>query len=318
MYCKSLILISVCIVPMQLAAEEVVSDVARIRVNDFLQILAEARADGEPLAQDNLDSYTASLSELVKKRPVVHLRAENWSVDAVGDTGEVYCYSRKAMFYEEKDRAETLTRAESLSLEAAFKIFLPLAACFDQPLTKEDYDVRFVDYQAHEKETLPEHERNLAGCVWEIRRNFTFKGVPCPDRQLAVMISATSGRVSLVVNKPVVVPEGEGKNVTREQALEIASSWFARQPNVTNARGRNARIREGTLKKTQWVIACPNPFLGGTQSSAERYVGPVAYYCWEVPFEYEVIGDQQPELINAVVWVDADGGAVIGGKDVRP
>jgi hypothetical protein len=302
---------------MHLAAEELLSETAKVQVGRIMQALAEARADGEPPVQDNLDVYSVSLQETVKGRPVLDLQAEYWSVDAAGDTGEVYCYSRNEMFNEEKDRAGVLTQSNALTEDAALKIFLPLAARLGHSLRREDCDIRFADYQSHEKETLPELERNLEGCVWEIRCNFTYKGIPCPERQLVVVISATSGRVNLIVNKPVVLPATEGENVTKEQAVQISAFRFANQPYFTHARGRNARIREGASEKARWVIACPNTFLDGKQSSAERYVGPVAYYCWEVPFDYEVIGEEQPELFNAVVWVDADGGKVIGGRDIR-
>lgn len=314
---KSLILISLCAVPMHLSAEELLSETAKVRVGRIMQALAEARADGEPLVQDNLDIYSVSLQETVKGRPVLDLQAEYWSVDAAGDTGEVYCYSRNEMFNEEKDRAGVLTQSNALSEDAALKIFLPLAAQLGHSLKREDCDIRFADYQSHEKETLPELERNLEGCVWEIRCNFTYEGISCPERQLVVVISATSGRVNLIVNKPVVVPATESRNLTREQAVEIAISWFAHQPYFTNSRGRNASIRDGAVEKTQWAIACPNSFLNGRQSSAERFVGPVSYYCWEVPFEYEVPSEGEPHSVKAVIWVDADGGEVIGGKDVR-
>lgn len=312
-----LMLTGMFVLPIYSAAADVLSEAAKLRVDGFLHVLAASRADGEPVVQDNLDPYIATLKETVAGHPVVDLQTEYWHMTVAGDAGEVYSYGRKIMSIEEKARADMLTRVNALTEEAAFKIFLPVAAHFGQPLTRADYDIRFVDYQVHEKESVPEKERSLDGCVWEIRRNFTYKGIPCRERQLAVMISAVTGRIGLIMNKPMVVPQTKSKNVTREQAAEIASSWFTHQPYFTNARGRNARIREGAAEKTQWAIACPNSFFNGTQSSAERFVGPVAYYCWEVPFEYEVPGEREPHLFNAVVWVDADGGEVIGGKDVR-
>jgi hypothetical protein len=313
----SLILIGLFVVPICSATEDVLSDAATLRVNKFLELLASARAEGEPPVQDNLDKYSATLEEMVKGRPVVTLHTEYWVVDVAGDTGEVYSYGRKAMSDEEKARADVLTRANALTEEAAFKIFLPLAEYLGQPSARTDYNVRFVDYQASEKGSIPEIERNLDGCDWEIRRDFSYRGVPCRRRRLSVAISPITGRIGSMLYWPVVIPQTEARNVSREQAVKIASAWLKVQPRISESVGRRASVGEGAAEKAEWVIACPNTFLNGTQSSAERYVGPVAFYSWEVPFQYEEPGETVPHLFNAVLWVDAYGGKVIGGSNVR-
>lgn len=311
---RALALVAMGLCTASFGADDALSPEARGRVQKFLEIVT---LNGEEAAADESIQYEATVMATVGGRPFVRLQNKDWSANVAGDTGEVYKFSRKALVLEEKGLSESLTRANGLSKEGAFKRFTRVAELCSQPLDLESYTIEFVDFKGEEKQEIPEAERNLDGCFWQIRRELSHKGIPCRKRALNAVVSAASGRIGVVYYFPVVVPKAEDINVTPEQAIAHVSAWLSAQPHFGESKGRYARQKEGEAGEPRLVRAYPNPFFDGSLSTAEESTIPETYYCWEVPFAYEEANHIEPHTFNAVAWVNTSDGSVIGGSTVR-
>ena len=283
------------------------SDAARGRVSEFLDIVLAEPQSLEHASAGPESAYRHSVREVVGGTPVVRLRADSWHATANGNTGEIYSFGRNQAFEEEKEVALTLGLKDAVPREVIIDTYLKLCDFYGVPAPPDSYRVRLVDRQALPEPAIPKDERNLYLSYWDIRRELTYKGYPVRDRHLNAAISPVSGRITLVSYLPVVVPDSDEWEETPSEAVDAVRSWLGAKPYFSE-KLRPSRLMAPSSSILEKVIACPRQFPEERLSREERMIPPNAYYCWEVPFEYQESG----HWFSAVAWVTAGDGEVIG------
>ncbi len=222
-------------------------------------------------------------------------RDERLDVDVDVQTGQVVGY----LWPWPEPESKTIPISEAIPMDRAFEAAKPLLRYYG---LSEDID----DYKAVPPDT-DDPDRGLLLAEWRFSRSFEHEGLPCRYTGIWIRISAFSGRVRTMVYFPVVEPKPLTKAISKEAAIEIARRYL---PECRHLSFERIWLSDTVSNETRQVIAFPNKNFDDLPAGED--IQPWnAYYCWEVPFEYEhpMAGPSQ-----AVLWVTMESGIPIGGE----
>lgn len=121
--------------------------------------------------------------------------------------------------------------------------------------------------------------------LWLVEKYLDYEGVPCWPSKISISVSAWNGRVSVLSYTPVIVPENEPREITREQAIERVRHWTSTEaiPNWYAEGGEvsSVRLRENPLQDTVLIISVPNEFFNVREFNPLEPLR--SYYSWAVP-----------------------------------
>ena len=186
------------------------------------------------------------------------------------------------------------TLKDAIQEDKAFEIAKQILQSYSLDLSKQNYQIRLEDVYGKEP-------KELYRAVWSIKKEFTFKGTPCPFAFVAILVSAASGEVARVMYTPIIPPAKLAEEkITAEQALEIAKKDLIVRDVMF---GETSCIRK--------VIAPANErFTSHSSLLSEQPVN--TYLCWEVPFsQFEPFNKVE---MRACVFVNVETGKIIGGN----
>lgn len=235
--------------------------------------------------------------------PYVKVRVDrNYSMLVAEDGAQVYEFS--VMKPSQDGNLIEKTRADAISAETAFSALERIVSYYGLPKDIKQYQATLMDTG-----TAGKVEDDLWGCSWDFRKEFELDGVPCRMREFGCLVSASSGKVSLLMYWPVIPPQNSpDRKVSEETARAVVNAWFGGQRYFQEARPAVDDYAESAS-----VVIAPeiNMFMFSEHPAWDNVK---AYYAWEIPIHWTERSNQFP----GVVWVNVEDGTVVGATSGRP
>lgn len=275
------------------------STTAKAKLNEVLEVVLPNR---------NADVSMVELREYASG--ILGVRGQGWSAVLDNQSGELLDFSFHGVGRMELDATKELTHAAAIQVDQVFEIITPIVRFLSLDVEPTEFSVELVDMG--EAGVMDESQKDLYLCEWWATYSYSLNEVPCRDvggdRGVLICLSAFSGHISGIKNRPIMQPIDEAARVAETDALQLAEQWLATSEYFSGA--RKARVSVTDHEVVKLVVALPNTFPRIVATNAMIFAETQSYYCWEVPFEFEESGRRY----HGAVWVRAHNGDIIGGQ----
>ncbi|MGI6458995.1 MAG: hypothetical protein ACOX5J_02680 [Candidatus Hydrogenedentales bacterium] len=214
-------------------------------------------------------------------------------------SGLVVSYLR----FSNRSKSESANLEKPLACDEAFALALPILRYYNLSTDAKDYRVAAPEDDVGESGFSP--------AEWTFSRNFSFGDIPFRHSGIWLSISASSGLVRSVKYVPITSPSPLSTWITKEEAIACAQQYLL---NCKYFVSKRTWLPTTVECGTEQVIAIPNEYFASLALS-DTLQATSAYYCWEVPFEWEM---REGEHWQGVLWITMASGEPIGGDAIGP